>query len=151
MPSRGPLLPRAQRPSPCGLGAGPPAGTGAHSLPHQPDGGRTHGCRLRLLSLESRTCNKKEEQIPFRGFSSSLRVLLSRILSSRAPEGPVPSPESSVWTAHGTRTAGRSPDISMDRPHRGRALEVRVLDSAPPGWQRQSPAGSWVAELLVWR
>lgn len=56
----------------------------------------------------------------------------------------MPSRESSVWTAHGTRTAGRSPDISTDRPHWGRALEVRVLDSAPPGWQRQAPAGLWV-------
>lgn len=132
------LLPRAQRPSPYGLGAGPPAGSGAHSLPHQPDGGRTHGCRLRLLSLESRTCDKKEEQIPFQGSSSSLRVLLSKFSSSRAPEGPVPSWESSVWTTHGTRTAGRSPDISTDRPHRGRALELRVLNSAPSGQQHVS-------------
>lgn len=49
-----------------------------------------------------------------------------------------------MWTTHSTRTAGRSPDISTDRPHRGRALEPRVLDSAPSGWQHQSPVGSRV-------
>lgn len=62
-----------------------------------------------------------------------------RHLSSREPEGPVPSQESSVCLAHSSRTVGKSPDISTGRLHPGMGPGAQGPYFCPTSW---SLAGS---------
>lgn len=64
----------------------------------------------------------------------------------------MPSQESSICLAHSSRTVGKSPDISMDRPHPGAGPwssgSLFLPHQLESGWQHQSPTGWWGVRSL---